>query len=531
MQELSDEPGNAARGFPAREVPNLPFRLEFVALRQHLPLLLAITVISVGFAAAYLQFRVPSYTAAALLVVDNRLLLIQKDAIFTTSSQPGSAIQTELEILKSPKVISRALEIAHTPAIESMLTAENTWRRLATAAGIVRVAEDTIPSDQRLRRLAARLKQHVDARRVPGTALIEVRATAPEPTIAAALANAVTAAYLEDQAEANTAVARSATAWVRESVKNAGTVSRVLSSGTPPLTPDGPRPITLLAGALGAGALAGAFAAMLKGHFFKRVRSSIDAAQIAGAECFGVLPLQKRTRRRSRLCADSEPVARKLGAFGGAYDWSLAPRSIFSDTIRRASVAAILENPRIATIGVTSCFRGEGKTTLAVNLARSTAAAGYRVLLVDSTPDAELTRQLTNSQGLTFDQVLSGTATMKDACWVDPATGMHFVGGAWTGTAFLAKDAPQLIAQVAREYDLVVFDLPAAEHEAHTVRAAASALDGLLLVIEYAHTKPHACERCLTYAAPCHPFYGAVLNKVDRRGLRRFARRGEPHAL
>src|SRR5262245_22674019 len=247
MRAPTDEFENAPRGYDTRDAPNLPFRLELAALRQQLPLLLAVTAICVGLAAAYLKFRAPSYTATALVVVDSRLLLIQKDAIFTTSSQTGSVIQTELEILKSPKVVGRALEIARTPEIENMLAADSRWRAMATAVGLVRESQGTLPSDERMRLLAARLKQHLDARRIAGTALIEVRATAPQPAMAAALANAVTAAYLEDQAEANTAVARSATAWVREGVKNAGTVSRVLSSGTPPLAPDGPSPITLLA--------------------------------------------------------------------------------------------------------------------------------------------------------------------------------------------------------------------------------------------------------------------------------------------
>ena len=87
------------------------------------------------------------------------------------------------------------------------------------------------------------------------------------------------------------------------------------------------------------------------------------------------------------------------------------------------------------------------------------------------------------------------------------------------------------ILDVRKDYDLVIFDLPAVCTAAHEVRAAAVRLDALLLVIEFGRAQVEEFQRCLSYAAPAvDRFFGVVLNKVDRGGLKYYSAPGEPHA-
>ena len=73
--------------------------------------------------------------------------------------------------------------------------------------------------------------------------------------------------------------------------------------------------------------------------------------------------------------------------------------------------------------------------------------------------------------------------------------------------------------------------LPPVSTAAHEVRAAAVRLDALLLVVEYGRAQVGALKRCLSYAAPAAGrYFGVVLNKVDRSGLKYYASPGEPHA-
>jgi Mrp family chromosome partitioning ATPase len=194
----------------------------------------------------------------------------------------------------------------------------------------------------------------------------------------------------------------------------------------------------------------------------------------------------------------------------------------------------MLYQSNVVSLGVTSCFPGEGKSTLAINLARATASAGYRVLLVDGGTRGDLSRQLLSSPVAGLAEVLHGKASVDEVRWTDPATGMHFLasqGSAGLGCFYL-KDSAAVIARISSGYDLVVFDLPAVASAAHEVRAAAVRLDALLLVVEYQRAHLDDFARCLSYAsAALDRLCGVVLNKVDRSGLKHDATPGEPHAI
>ena len=510
--------------------------LDLGSVRSHKLLILAVMMFFAACGLIYLEMRTPKFTAGSLLVVDHRLLqAIQKDAIYTAPTQAGSVIQTEIEILKSQKIAKDAVERLRSPEFEAKLTAPDIsdLARAKFWPGNASTLPQLQNDEERSRALVDRVHSRLQVVRVPGTSIIEVRATAPDPTAAAAISNAISRAYLDDQAEANSNIARTASAWLRDLVKSSGTVARVLAEATPPRQPDGPKPLVVMAAALVAGLSVGGVAALGREHLFRRVRTTKDAAGVAQAECFGVLPALRSEPKSAGSGPLPDPTTRTLGAFPPPYDWEHSPTSTFARTIQRIGVAATLEQPEISTLGVTSCFVGEGKTTVALNLARVTAAAGHRILLVDSGPGGELSAQLLQSASSGLAEVLRCEKSLDKVRWTDPVTGMHFLpaGLATKQDSTFGRSSLLPVLDLCKDYDLVIFDLPAVSVAAHEVRAAAVRLDTLLLVLEYGRAPANTFQRCLDYVAPAvDRYFGVVLNKVDRKGLKYYAAAGEPHA-
>jgi Mrp family chromosome partitioning ATPase len=151
-------------------------------------------------------------------------------------------------------------------------------------------------------------------------------------------------------------------------------------------------------------------------------------------------------------------------------------------------------------VAITSTVPDEGKTVLAIWLARVSAMTGLKVLLVDADlrrPSVE--RYLgSNSAAETSHSVDSG-AGLQGMLSEDPATGMHYVTCRATekvyGTASL--NSIEGILKAAREsYDLIVVDC-APVLAAPEAFAICQMTDGVVLAVRWGHTR----YRQLRYAA------------------------------
>jgi capsular exopolysaccharide synthesis family protein len=170
------------------------------------------------------------------------------------------------------------------------------------------------------------------------------------------------------------------------------------------------------------------------------------------------------------------------------------------------------------TLGVTSCAGGEGVSTVAANLAICAARGGFRVLLVDANtanPSVARTFHVAPRPGLV--DLLSGEAEL-DEC--RHATEIESLGVIPAGPAGDADTADldwsrlaEVVAYLKPEYDLVVFDLPAAD-ELSPCPFVAALLDGVLLVVESERTAGDTAlrtKRQLELAGA--KLLGVVLNK------------------
>lgn len=201
------------------------------------------------------------------------------------------------------------------------------------------------------------------------------------------------------------------------------------------------------------------------------------------------------------------------------------PRSPTSEAFRslRTNLRfAGLENPN-GTLLVTSAGPGEGKSTIAANLAVAMAQAGKRIVLVDADlrrPSMHKIFGLTNNVGLS-DLFLEEPPALDDVLQKTGVSGLRVLtsGKIPPNPAEMldSKLMNEIITNLRRESDMVVFDSPPllAVSDASIIGARCS---GAVLVIDAGHTRSEIAERAVDSLgkADIH-LYGAVLNRQSEK--------------
>jgi capsular exopolysaccharide synthesis family protein len=143
------------------------------------------------------------------------------------------------------------------------------------------------------------------------------------------------------------------------------------------------------------------------------------------------------------------------------------PNSPFGEAVRSLRTAMLLTSmeapPR--TILLTSSIPGEGKTSMAMCLARIHARSGRRTLIIDCDvrrPRVHELTGVTNQAGLT--DILMQHRELNEVVITDEHSGAHFVtagGPVPDPAALLASDRMRrLLKDSASRYDLVILDSP-----------------------------------------------------------------------
>jgi capsular exopolysaccharide synthesis family protein len=199
------------------------------------------------------------------------------------------------------------------------------------------------------------------------------------------------------------------------------------------------------------------------------------------------------------------------------------PKSRESEAYRGVRTALFFSNRRQGdkVIQVTSPDMGDGKTTLAANLAVSIAQAGQRVILVDADlrrPRVHLLFDVSSEQGLV--SVVSGEAELVD---VVQATGLP---GLFVLPAGPIPDHPaelltlpqfkQLLAVLREQYDFVVIDTPPLLAVTDPC-VVVPYVDGILLTIRISkNAQPHAQRAKEILGTLDAKILGVVVNGVGR---------------
>lgn len=261
---------------------------------------------------------------------------------------------------------------------------------------------------------------------------------------------------LEREAEASRAVYQAFLTRARETGEQQGidnTNLRVISKATPPRDKSWPPRLLLIAAALVGGLGIGTGAGLMREYFDESVFSRRMLAAITGLPVLAVTPVLTRRNGRWAMLTGSVRSRMRLADEGGSQTEAMIA------AVRRMRDVLFAERPRRQSVLVTSATAGEGRTTVALNLALVAAADGWRVLLVDAdTARGTLSKTLdaANNAGL-FD-LIEGRATLASVLLTDTDTGLSVLplGNA---TGDLRKANPQEIAaKLLGEFDLVVID-------------------------------------------------------------------------
>ncbi|MGU3496018.1 GNVR domain-containing protein [Xanthobacteraceae bacterium A53D] len=286
--------------------------------------------------------------------------------------------------------------------------------------------------------------------------------------------------------------------------------ARILTPATPPLSKSEPRTKLIIALAALIGALAGFGTALVRHHLDRSVRSARQIREAVGVECLGSLPAIRSSRRRGQL-----PRLRALMPPRGRMSWLARLGSLvrpsghdtaepyFDEVLKPAAanfrtslmgIKALIEmagrSAPINCLGITSTRTGEGKSTLASNLATLFAAAGRRTLVIDANVrSGALSRKIAPDAPIGLDQVLNGSVALSVAVapvardCVDLLPAADANPSVALETLLNTDVMHLLVLEALQNYDMVIVDMPALLPVNSAVGLSAL-LDGVLLAVE-----------------------------------------------
>ena len=250
---------------------------------------------------------------------------------------------------------------------------------------------------------------------------------------------------------------------------------RVVDAALVPEAPASPRPlINLLLGAV-LGLVLGVGAVLVRETSDTRVRTARDALAAApGIPVLGVLPRSAAAPAGSYLERLGVPRRNQTSPDGGGIHrliTATAPQSAASEAYRtlRTNLTHTEAGRGVRVLVVTSAAAGDGKTTVAANLAIAMAQQGTRTLLVDGDLRKGMLHELLGVSprpGLT--EVLRGESQLEASIQRlrigESETPLHFLGaGAFpTNPAeLLGSEAMQrVLVTLHDQYQAVVIDTP-----------------------------------------------------------------------
>ncbi|MGX9178757.1 polysaccharide biosynthesis tyrosine autokinase [Mesorhizobium sp. BHbdii] len=312
---------------------------------------------------------------------------------------------------------------------------------------------------------------------------------------------------------------------------------RVISEATLPQSAATPRTSIVLGLSLVLGVMMGAAVGGLNEFRERFFRTGEDVRDRVGLKFLGYLPIigskvakdDKRDDGQADVkTAQSPSAAERRARMRVSID---APASMFSETLRSAKIAfdVVMEGQGSRVIGVISVLPGEGKSTVAANLAGLLAANGSKTLLVDGdlrNPGLSRSLGMEAEQGL-MEAVVSGQ-TWQSVGKIDRQTKLAIVPavprGHFSHTSELLSSAGmrRFIDNAKETFEYVIVDLPPLGPVVDA-KAFAPLADGFVLVTEWGRT-PRAMVQSILSSEPyiANKIVGVVLNKVDLKKLAKY---------
>jgi capsular exopolysaccharide synthesis family protein len=298
----------------------------------------------------------------------------------------------------------------------------------------------------------------------------------------------------------------------------------------PSSRPKSPNVPLYYAVALLVGTVVGMGAALLRDLTDTKLRSLEELERLTGASLLSMVPALEKERAFPRQGRQEYGVLSMPKATSLFSERRIAARSYidspFAESLRSLRTTLMLSRSSAApqVLLVTSSNAGEGKSTIALNLATVLAQQYVRVLLVD----ADLRRPVLHERaGLDVHQGLSA-ALSSDEIDPEPQTirdlpNLHVLCGGpappFPAELLGSKRMKSLLAQWRSEYDFIVLDGPPALPVTDAI-VLEQMCDAVLLIARHGKTVKkaiHRSYRTLASQLPPHAVLGTILNAVPDR--------------
>jgi succinoglycan biosynthesis transport protein ExoP len=474
-------------------------------LRRRAPWILLCFVLVAGVAYGYSKHEIKKYTAAAALAFNNNQLDQQIAGLsISNSSNPLVQQDSNLELVR----------VGNVPAkIASLLGHGLTEEKVSASLSISGRGESSI---------------------------VDVSSTSTSPALAAAIANTYVNQFVKEQQRTNRQFFKSALGLVNKQLAalppaqrdgtdaldlqdrahtlgllaelNYNTVE-VAGEAAVPSSPSSPKTKrnTILGAVLGL--LLGLFVAFLLERFDRRIRVPEELERIYALPMLGLVP---------------ESAA--LSGKGTA----LPPAEAEAFSLIRAHLRFFNVDRDLRTVLIVSPAPGDGKTTIARNLAEAAARLGSRVLLLElDLRQPTLAQQLGIQPGPGLADVLIGAASMEE---VTQSVDLHAPSGeaarshkldVLAAGAVLPPNPGELLESHAMDgvleqaksaYDLVVIDTPplTAVSDAFPLLTK---VDGVVIVGRVGHSRRDAAEQLhQVLSSSGAPLLGVIANEAKSGG-------------
>jgi polysaccharide biosynthesis transport protein len=309
------------------------------------------------------------------------------------------------------------------------------------------------------------------------------------------------------------------------------TEARIISRAVPPLYPSQPRALLVIAACVVLGGTVGGGLAAFREFRDRFFRTGEQVRDVLQLEYLGSVPLVDASKagppagqpNKGEVLARS-PVSRF------AVDH---PLSSFAETLRSARIAVDLSigKPR-KIIGIVSALPGEGKSTIAVNLAQTLAKSAPTLLIDADLRNPGATRALAQHADDGLLEILLENRSPASVLLSDQQTGLKFLPAVvkrrvpHSSELLVSQQMTRLLNHAASEFDYVVLDLPPLGPVVDA-RAIAPRVDGFIMVVEWGgpsrkvvrdtlDADPQIASKCL----------GVILNKVDADKMKLYRKYG-----
>lgn len=277
-----------------------------------------------------------------------------------------------------------------------------------------------------------------------------------------------------------------------------------------------PRDLKLLVLGVGAGLVSGLIAAYLLDRALDVFHSTEELQESIDQPLLGIIPF-------SNAVAQSNQQGWITPQEIASHERANASQFLESFSELYASVRYISDDPPIKSIVIASPQSEDGKSTIALNLARVIASSDKRVLLVDANlrrPQIHILANVPNAKGL--GDILSNDIDPLSVIQRSPTLGNLFILTAGTVTS----NSPKMMAstrmetlsnRLNAEFDYVIYDTPHLLGIMDAIFLSAYT-DGIIMTVSQKRTKRSAVAQALgeldKYSIPT---LGVVFNRVRQK--------------